>query len=120
MTETQRKFLTEYLGECWHEMKVVDYNGTVRYQTMECYKCGCICNVDLPSYHRAMQRTFTTIQDKKDLLMAIIEKGEWSEFHIYAVGSCPSNWNPEEYTKWLIQLSPEKTAELICKWKGVE
>jgi hypothetical protein len=140
MTETQRRFLTEYLGECWHEMKVVDYNGTVRYQTMECYKCGCICNVDLPSYHRAMQRTFTTIQDKQDLLEAIIRKNEWysvvwdmngelmesqsgefAGFKNYAKSFlfALSDSN-ESFTIKLIQLSPLETAELICKWKGVE
>ena len=104
MIETQRKFLTEYLGECFHS----------ECENLHCVKCG------LSVLEIANRRTFTTAQDKQDLLMAIIEKGEWSEFHIYAVGSCPSNWNPEEYTKWLIQLSPEKTAELICRWKGVE
>ena len=27
MTETQRKFLTEYLGECWHSITVVVIDG---------------------------------------------------------------------------------------------
>ena len=104
MTETQRKFLTEYLGECW-----IDHN-----------------NPDQLIYARQVyidkstlrNRTFTTAQDKQDLLMKVIEKGEWSKFEYYAMLSCPGKFL--DYVIWLIPLSPLKTAELICKWKGVE
>jgi len=101
MTETQRKFLTEYLGEQWWHVGVRDY----------------------------LNRTFTTAQDKQDLLEKVIENGEWvrynktgfahylkAEHQMKSVeGSCS-----ELFTTWLIQLSPEQTAELICRWKGVE
>ena len=112
MTETQRKFLTEYLGLIYHEIVGETKKGT---SLCSCGRSG----MDYWDICVKGNIHFDTAQDKQDLLMAIIEKGEWSEFHIYAVGSCPSNWNPEEYTKWLIQLSPEKTAELICRWKGI-
>jgi hypothetical protein len=86
MTETQRKFLTEYLGDEW-----------------------------LPGFQfDVFNRTFTTAQDKQDLLEAVIKHGEFNDF-LYS-----------EFRKTLyvvsdiIQLSPEATAELICRWKGVE
>ena len=108
MTDTQRKWLTEYLGECW-KGDIID--GI-------CERCGTIFSTN---------RTFDTAQDKQDLLEAVIRKGEWDAFIVYI------DWfsvvNPAyRFTKaqivsfisWLIQLSPEETAELICKWKGVE
>ena len=95
MTETQRKFLTEYLGECW-KGDIID--GI----------CG-----NLAEHIKEQNRTFTTAQDKQDLLEAVIKHGEFNDF-LYS-----------EFRKTLyvvsdiIQLSPEATAELICKWKGV-
>jgi uncharacterized OB-fold protein len=99
MTETQRKFLTEYLGECW-KGDIID--GI-------CERCGTIFSTN---------RSFTAAQDKQDLLKAVIEKGEWIEFEIQAMFLCP--FKMTDYTQWLIQLSPIETAELICRWKGVE
>ena len=95
MTETQKRFLTEYLGECW-KGDIVD--GI-------CERCGTVFSTN---------RTFTTEQDKQDLLMKVIEKGEWDGFldHLW------DRVDGGHFT--LIQLSPEKTAELICSWKGVE
>ena len=96
MTETQSKFLTEYLGECW-KGDIVD--GI-------CERCGTVFSTN---------RTFTTAQDKYDLLEKVIEKGEWDGFLNYL-------WDKVDgghFTAWLIQLSPEKTAELICRWKVI-
>lgn len=97
MTETQSKFLTEYLGECW-KGDIVD--GI-------CERCGTVFSTN---------RTFTTAQDKQDLLEAVIEKGEWDDWLDYLWDKTPVR----SFSQWLIQLSPLETAELICKWKGVE
>ena len=91
MTETQRKWLTEYLGEKWLELT--------------------------PTYDEFRRnRTFTSWQDKQDLLEKVIENGEWDGFldHLW------DRVDGGHFTAWLIKLSPEKTAELICRWKGVE
>jgi uncharacterized protein YprB with RNaseH-like and TPR domain len=103
MTETQRKWLTEkFLGECWH-----DYQTGIPPEIFleQCTKCGQIkTDFDL-------NRTFTTAQDKQDLLEKIDKKHEWKGF----ISHCVEN---EEFSyKWLILLSPLETAELICKWK---
>jgi hypothetical protein len=93
MTETQRKWLTEYLGECWHSQETY-------------YDCE--------KGYIVRRRTFTDLKDKQDLLEAVIRKDEFNDF-LYS-----------EFRKTLyiisdiILLSPEATAELICKWKGVE
>lgn len=126
MTETQKRFLTSYLGECW-----IDHN-----------------NPDQLIYARQVyidkstlrNRTFTEPKDKQDLLETIIRKNEWysvvwdmngelmesqsgefAGFKNYAKSFlfALSDSN-ESFTIKLIQLPPIETAELICKWKGVE
>ena len=97
MTESQRSFLTGYLGEQW-KGDIVD---------AICERCGTVFSVN---------RTFTEPKDKQDLLEKVIAKGEWDSFLDYL-------WDKvkvSHLSSWLIQLSPEETAELICKWKGVE
>jgi uncharacterized protein YprB with RNaseH-like and TPR domain len=106
MTETQRKFLTEYLGECWH-----DYQTGIPPEIFleQCTKCGQIkTDFDL-------NRTFTTIQDKQDLLEAVIKKE--SIYHVFSSWSLDTGM--DDFVVWLIKLSPEVIAEIICKWKGV-
>ena len=104
MTETQRKFLTEYLGE------TIFPNP---YQLKEIVK---------------LNRTFTTAQDKQDLLLKVIENGEWLIEYVGFVRYLKVEYNQQVitggyrnvFTAWLIQLSPLETAELVCRWKGVE
>ena len=62
MTETQRKFLTEYLGECWHKDDVCPHCGYY------CTGKSVYCCPPIPN------RTFTDLKDKQDLLEAIIKK----------------------------------------------
>ena len=121
MTESQKRFLTSYLGEEW-KGDIVD--GI-------CERCGTVFSVN---------RTFTTTQDKQDLLETIIRKNEWysvvwdmngelmesqsgefAGFKNYAKSFlfALSDSN-ESFTIKLIQLSPLETADLICRWKGVE
>lgn len=61
---------------------------------------------------------FTSAQDKQDLLEAVIRNGEWELFEIHAMFACPTR--AKNYTKWLIQLSPQDTAKLVCQWEGVK
>ena len=106
MTETQRRFLTEYLWECWHEY---DKSSNLYNRCT----CGAICG-NLAEHIKESTRTFATAQDKQDLLEKIDKKHEWKGF----ISHCVEN---EEFSyKWLILLCPLATAELICKWKGVE
>ena len=131
MTETQRKWLTEYLGEC-------DHNNDKNSGIFNRCTCGAICG-NLAEHIKEQNRTFTTAQDKQDLLEAIIRKNEWysvvwdmngelmesqsgefAGFKNYAKSFlfALSDSN-ESFTIKLIQLSPLETAELICRWKGV-
>ncbi len=111
MTETQKRFLISYLGECDHEESPL--------RTYKCSKCG--------KWNYEFRRLKFDAQDKQDLLEAIDKNGEWDEFEAcadtthYFLKPSKTNWIADStLTKWLVLLSPEETAELICKWKGVE
>lgn len=108
MTENQRKFLTEYLGECWHEVA-----NPVLSSPQSCIKCG------EHGYENGVStlRTFTDLKDKQDLLEKVIEKGEWMEFCYYLWATLSVETFGSSFFTWLIQLPPIETAELICKWK---
>jgi hypothetical protein len=60
---------------------------------------------------------FTYAQDKQDLLEAVIKK-EQSIYHVFSSWSLDTGM--DDFVVWLIKLSPETIAEIICKWKGVE
>jgi len=106
MTPEYQKLLTEMIGECWHEFEPLD-NGIIP----QCKKCSMSM-----LFPWTKNRTFTEPKDKQDLLEKVIEKGEWLEWLDYLWYEDTKN----TFVEWLIQLSPEETAELICKWKGVE
>jgi len=112
MTETQRKWLTEYLGECWHNT-----SGGISEDMMS-LKCG-VCGkwLHIENIELCYQRTFTDLKDKQDLLEKVIEKGEWMEFCYYLWATLSVETFGSSFFTWLIQLPPIETAELICKWK---
>ena len=68
MTESDRKLLTEYLGEEWHKPNSAD----------------CKCGERHPPMMGNPNRTFDTIQDFYDLKCKLVEKGKWGNFVIRA------------------------------------
>ena len=118
MTESQKRFLTSYLGECWHEL-----DGEIEDDGV--YRTGCVhCGADS---HDAVNRTFTDLKDKQDLLDRLSPE-DFADFMDFA-SDC---WNEiadkakpymgsyHSFTRWLFRLSPIETAELICRWKNVK
>jgi hypothetical protein len=74
MIETDRKLLTEYLGECWHDYDWVNGVG---------WKCKCGHEAYLPDTFKN-NRTFTTREDMMDLYEVIWKKREWEGFIDYS------------------------------------
>ena len=111
MIDETRKLLTEYLGECWH-----DLNSTL-------HKCP-ICAKPFIAYRKDMRRTFTTREDMMDLYKAIVKRGEWGNFteEIYY------DWEdirgfvrpgPGEFNAWLFCLSGdgyEEKCQMVVDW----
>jgi hypothetical protein len=84
MTDDDKKLLTKFLGECWHEKSGISYFCPVlpgfptRPDSFLCSKCGAKFTED-------QIRTFTTWQDLGDLLNKLSEKWDrWDRFSLYA------------------------------------
>ena len=118
MTENQRKFLTEYLGECWHEVCRCEKCGYANVENSPRF-CFCVPPVKTTPRVNCMRvnRTFTDLKDKQDLLEKVIEKGEWMEFFYYLWATLSVETFGSSFFAWLIQLPPIETAELVYKWK---
>lgn len=109
LTESDRKLLTEYLGECWH---IMEDNGP--YAT-RCHKCRVLFGATHTSdwsiarfYH-----TFDTIQDFYDLKVKMVEKGEWESFLLFAAESFNADKEMMNFTNWLIN---PKRCQTVAEW----
>jgi len=108
MTEEQRKIATEYLGECWHD-KAGSFSA---YNPNKECQCGL----------RSHRRTFTTWKDFGDLKDAIVKKGEWGSFLLYAEDCWCNDDNAPcdlcipgdaQYLDWLISID---RISLMLEW----
>jgi hypothetical protein len=75
MNDKDRKFLTEWMGECWHNPSgETHYNHGLDYPRLTCRYCGCLVTTN---------RTFDTPEDSHWLKKKLVEKGEWLSFQLY-------------------------------------
>ena len=86
MTDADRKLLTEYLGEYWHE----DLSSI--YHPQRC-SCGREYGEDMPSIYlrehiELANRSFSTPDDLCAVYSKMVERGEWEKFF------------DELYSKW--------------------
>jgi len=89
LTDDDRKMLTEYLGECWHEIAepITDWEEPVF-----CLKCKQQVSwtwtpPEKPTVRQhqvALNYHFTTPADLHAVYSKMVEKGEWSKFRRYA------------------------------------
>lgn len=108
MTDADRKRLTEYLGEYWHEPVGID-------------TIGMICSCGLRSYNAAHEkkynRTFTTSQDMVDLVKKMVEREEFEEFCVWIclekMDECVAS--NASLAAWLL-TNPARTCRLIAEW----
>lgn len=84
MTDDDRKLLTEYLGECWHEQveNTAYYTCVCGFQAV--YKKD--FNFHVKGHNTHHTRTFATPADLFLVFGKMVEKGEWDEFRTYADG----------------------------------
>ena len=84
LTEDDKKRLTEFLGECWHEKSGKSYfpigiKGIPRGP--ESYLCA-KCNT---KFYDNQFRTFTTWEDLGALQEKLVEKRRWRDFDAFAL-----------------------------------
>jgi len=123
MNYTDRKTLTEFLGECWHRIKKKDVCGC-HYQ---CTCGGAFIYPDTADVHVVDEtRTFTTPDDFFALVERLRETGKWGEFILFADRiwaddpvSVPWFVSGDEsqivpFTAWL--FDPARFCELVAEW----
>ncbi len=129
LSESQKKALTAYIGECWHE-------DITHYDTAEFHKCSCGKDFTFSDegtryfeQHLTTNRTFLTGNDMVAVMEAIVKKGEWRGFLKYVedefekVRDVNLSWT-EAFLAWLFRPTDEAGephfCRLVCEWKGRE
>lgn len=119
MTDDQRKKLTEYLGK----------------DEPRCLRCGNIKGFDLhlpqnifhPDSHYFISgefpRTFTTAQDRDDLVNKMVINHDWHSFYSWVTSHSPDTQvdvvyeNKESaFVRWLI-TNPARFCNLVAEWR---
>jgi len=121
MNDDRRKLLTEYLGECWHEVKRPKNEPTVFSKS--CIKCKRRITI-IRNDPIDRDRTFTTPYDFFALKDTLVERGEWKKFNQFCLNSLdPSvpQWKSETaedaisaFTDWF--LNAPRFCELAGEW----
>lgn len=108
LIEGDKKALTEFLGECWHEWQ--DIRGSVKQELFACLKCGEVCKGIVSIAQK--QRTFTTWEDLGALKEKLVETGKWNDFDEWAYMKWDSlkpfndlSRRLEEQSDWLFTLN---------------
>ena len=103
LSDEQRKRLTLYLEECWHEwLHIIPEEDDGYYDYTECQKC----HEKYSGPHRGSQRTFTTPADLHAVYSAMVTKEEWKSFIEFASEEWarPQGYvdmNVYDFTAWL-------------------
>jgi len=110
LTENDRRRLTDYLRECWHE---------------SCSSGSplCLCGMSVQKHrtHKVKNRSFTTPDDMVALKDKMVEKGKWDEFYWWAanIGNKEGAYGSAERADWLIDAP--RFCRLVNEWlKGKE
>jgi hypothetical protein len=104
MNDEDRKLLTEFLSECWHEQDsgwIGDGIHPQSYEVFYCVKCKMEKhNIPIP------QRTFATPRDMVDLKDKLVEKGMFSGLGSF-LDRADTRWNTlidehtDDFVDWL-------------------
>jgi hypothetical protein len=104
----QKKLLTEWLGECWHEWVNESYN----YPTAYCGKC----EQDLTQLFGDGNRTFLTDKDMMDCMRQLVKEGKWQEFCKFAIKE--SDYEEDQifgFTPWLMRPTNAQGKPHFCR-----
>jgi hypothetical protein len=106
LTEAQKKMLTEFLGECWHEDELFRCDDGSSF--IRCKKC-----------RRPLSRwepfAFTSPDDRQALCEKLMERVEWAGFHTFVY----ERWLREpsivsvDFTYYLLVEQPERFCKLV-------
>ena len=114
MTDDDRKLLTEFLGETWHEPTAL----SMKYPD---FKNSCVCGAEgWPE--PCKNRTFTSPTDVFEVKDKIVEMGLWREFenaayHTWLVGEQPAPFGEgvASYISWIFRTVNEQGEPHFCQ-----
>ena len=111
LTDDDRKMLTEYLGECWHEIGDLVQHST----NMLSARIGGMCSKCLASDITGdiNQRTFTTPADLHAVYSKMVERKEWEEFQNHMVYKY-REVEKDDYTRWFVAAFEKWLFCLAC------
>jgi hypothetical protein len=90
LSDEQKKRLTLFLGECWHELKRPKDEPTV--YSGKCIHCGLNQYVVRGGYPDR-DRSFTTPTDAHALAKKLVEVGKWDDFGEFSFSEmCRTEW----------------------------
>jgi hypothetical protein len=92
MNEEQKKRVTKWLGECWHEH---DFEQTRIKSLWYCKHCG--KDLYLGSGRFIPLRTFTEPADFFACFDRLVELGEWEEFDNYTMDVWSASETKDDY-----------------------
>jgi len=120
MTDNQKKMLTEWMGECWHEWNPKVQNGETSEGQPYCLKC------DYQGTY-GFRRTFDTWADLGACMEKLAEKGEWIDFfdEIYTSwwATNLTHSPAEDFTSWLFRPKVDGKphfCKLVAEWMEVK
>lgn len=115
LSDEQKKMLTEFLGECWHESEEDDRRCIHCQKHLEGWRIKDLKNNDIFIVNSKIEyRTFTSWQDLGDLKENIVKMGEWESFLIYAASTFSPDREMKNFTNYL--LDPTRFSELVARW----
>ena len=111
LTEEDRKRLTEFLGECWHELENSKYETRII-----CTKCG--RNIDGRDYK--YMKSFTIPDDQHAVFSKLVEVGKWRLFiDVYVFPKYARKESIHSYNGYFIQwlfINPERFCKLASDY----
>ena len=118
MTDADKKVLTEYIGECWHEIVAEQPYEIDGVSVGSLFKCSCGQSFHAPiNLHTMINRTLATPADRDAVYSAMVTKEEWKSFIEFASEEWARpqgyvNMNVYDFTAWLFCLNcPEQIPE---------
>ena len=124
MTDEQRKALTKYLGECWHEF-VVAFPPVepeqIPVRGHKCKHCGKYWPTKIRDGHGS--RTFDNRNDMMDLYQKVYEDGKWGSFSIFSLRKFKFSREDVYLNAWRFCLDGkgyEERCKLVAKFYGWE
>ena len=103
ITDKQRKMLTEFIGECWHDIKRSAV-GISPFTVEVCSKCKEVISNSETTYKE--NRTFTNDSDMMEVRKMLRDEGLWHGFYNFVIRYTPFIMvylykNPERFC-WLV------------------